>query len=154
MDFYTRYAQICSERGIDPCSQKAAELFGVTRATISTWNKKGSAPKGETVKMIADALEVSADYLLGRTDDPTDYTNGDLIASVAGPVLDHFDGDVKKALAFKAAVDADALAEKNQTPKIIKLYNMLDDEDRIKVEGVIQGLLLADKYKNQQQNLA
>ncbi len=153
MDFYVRYAQICSERGIDPCSQKAAELFGVTRATISTWNKKGSAPKGETVKMIADALEVSADYLLGRTDDPTDYTNRDLIASVAGPVLDHFDGDVKKALAFKAAVDANAL-EKNQTPKITKLYNMLDDEDRIKVEGVIQGLLLADKYKNQQQNLA
>lgn len=154
MDFYTRYARICSERGVDPCSQKAAELFGVTRATISTWNKKGSAPKGETVKVIADALEVSADYLLGRTDDPTDYTDGDLIASVAGPMLDHFDGDVKKALAFKAAVDADALAEKNQTPKITKLYNMLDDEDRIKVEGVIQGLLLADKYKKGQQNLA
>lgn len=153
MDFYTRYAQICSEKGIDPCSQKAAELFGVTRATISTWNKKGTVPKGDTVKLIADALEVSADYLLGRTDDPTDYSDGDLIASVAGPVLDHFDGDVKKALAFKAAVDADALAERNQTP-ITKLYNMLDDEDKIKVEGVIQGLLLADKYKNQQQNLA
>lgn len=153
MDFYTRYAQICSERGIDPCSQKAAELFSVTRATISTWNKKGTVPKGDTVKLIADALEVSADYLLGRTDDPTDYSDGDLIASVAGPVLDHFDGDVKKALAFKAAVDADALAERNQTP-ITKLYNMLDDEDKIKVEGVIQGLLLADKYKNQQQNLA
>ena len=40
------------------------------------------------------------------------------------------------------------------TPNVIKLYNMLDSEDKIKIEGVIQGLLLADKYKNQQQNLA
>ena len=117
------------------------------------WNKKGSTPNGDMVAAIADALEVSADYLLGRTDDPSDYSNGDLIANVAGPILDHFDGDVKKALAFKAAVDADALAERN-TPNVIKLYNMLDSEDKIKIEGVIQGLLLADKYKNQQQNLA
>lgn len=154
MDFYARYAQTCADKGIDPCSQKAADLFGVTRATISVWNKKGTVPKGDTVKLIADALEVSADYLLGRTDDPTDYSDGNLIANVAGPVLDHFDGDVKKALAFKAAVDADALAERNQTPEIVQLYNMLDNEDRIKVEGVIQGLLLADKYKKGQQNLA
>ena len=129
------------------------ENGGTNRGTISMWNKKGSTPNGDMVAAIADALEVSADYLLGRTDDPTDYSNGDLIANVAGPILDHFDGDVKKALAFKAAVDADALAERN-TPNVIKLSNMLDSEDKIKIEGVIQGLLLADKYKNQQQNLA
>ena len=153
MNFYERYAQTCSKRGINPCSQKTAEMFGTNRGTISMWNKKGSTPNGDMVAAIADALEVSAVYLLGRTDDPTDYSNGDLIANVAGPILDHFDGDVKKALAFKAAVDADALAERN-TPNVIKLYNMLDSEDKIKIEGVIQGLLLADKYKNQQQNLA
>ena len=30
-------------------------------------------PKGETVAIMADALHVSADYLLCRTNDPTDY---------------------------------------------------------------------------------
>ena len=71
MNFYDRYTAICTEKGIEPCSQKAAEAFGVTRATISVWNKKNTAPKGETVKVIADALGVSCDYLLGRTEDPT-----------------------------------------------------------------------------------
>lgn len=126
-------------------------MFHVTRAAISSWGKKNSAPKGETVAIIADALGVSADYLLGRTDDPTDYSNPDLIAEVAGPVLDYFDGNVKKAVAFREAVDTDVQNE--QIPKILRMYSQLDDVDQAKVEGVIQGLLLNDKYKKGQ-NLA
>lgn len=135
---------------MEPCSQKAADAFGVTRATISVWNKKDTAPKGETVKVIADTLGVSCDYLLGRTDDPTDYSNPDLIAEVSGPVLDHFDGDVKKAVDFRAAVDADVKKEKEQIPEIIKMFNQLDSSDKLKVEGIIQGLLLQDKYQAKQ----
>lgn len=73
MTFYDRYAAVCLSRGIEPCSQKAADLFRTTRATLSTWNTKGTTPKGDTVLLIADTLGVSADYLLGRTDDQTDY---------------------------------------------------------------------------------
>ncbi len=151
MTFYSRYAQICEKHGIEPCSQRAADMFHVTRATISSWGKKNSAPKGETVATIADALGVSSDYLLGRTDDPTDYSDPDLIAEVAGPVLDHFDGNVKKAVAFRKAVDTDVQNE--QMPEILRMYNQLDDVDQAKVEGIIQGLLLNDKYKRGQ-NLA
>lgn len=140
MNFYDRYTAICTEKGIEPCSQKAAEAFGVTRATISVWNKKNTAPKGETVKVIADALGVSCDYLLGRTEDPTDYSNPELAAEMSGPVLDYFDGDVKK----------DVQKEKSQIPEILKMYNQLDSSDRIKVEGIIQGLLLQDKYQTKQ----
>lgn len=140
MNFYDRYTAICTEKGIEPCSQKAAEAFGVTRATISVWNKKNTAPKGETVKVIADVLGVSCDYLLGRTEDPTDYSNPELTAEMSGPVLDYFDGDVKK----------DVQKEKSQIPEILKMYNQLDSSDRIKVEGIIQGLLLQDKYQTKQ----
>lgn len=147
MNFYDRYTAICTERGIEPCSQKAAEAFGVTRATISVWNKKNTAPKGETVKAIADVLGVSCDYLLGRTEDPTDYSNPDLAAEVAGLVLDYFDGDIKKAVDFHKAVDTDVQKEKAQIPDVLKMYNKLDSSDKIKVEGIIQGLLLQDKYQ-------
>lgn len=149
MNFYTRFTNLCTDRGLDPCSQKAADLFNVTRSTISTWSKKDSAPRGDTVKCIADALGVSSDYLLGRTDDQTDYSNPDLLAEISGPVLEHLNGDVKKAIAFQAAVDADARREiREQRPVILRLYEQLDDIDRIKVEGIIQGLLLQDKYQN------
>lgn len=150
MKFFDRYSQVCREKNIDPCSQAAADMFGISRSTISSWNTKNTFPKGETVAAIADALGVSADYLLCRTDDPTDYANGDLIASVAGPVLDEFDGDVEKAVKFQRAVSEDVAREyANQgrtSPTIIRLYEQLDEIDRGKAEAFVQGLLAADKY--------
>ena len=66
MGFYERYEKICVLRGLQPCSRRAAELFNVTRATISAWKRNANAPKGETVALIAEKLGVSCDYLLGR----------------------------------------------------------------------------------------
>lgn len=150
MNFFDRYSQVCKKKNIDPCSQTAADMFGISRSTISSWNTKNTFPKGETVAAIADALGVSADYLLCRTDDPTDYANGDLIASVAGPVLDEFDGDVEKAVNFQRAVAEDAAREYanrgRTSPTIIRLYEQLDEIDRGKAEAFVQGLLAADKY--------
>ena len=154
MKFYDRYASICEEQGIEPCSQKAAEMFNVTRSTISQWNSRDKAPKGETVRLIADELGISADYLLGRTDDPTDYSNPDLLAELAGPILDEFNGDVQKALQFQAAVAADVRRESAQKPRILDLYERLDDSDRIRVEGFIEGLLTNDKYKAKEKRTA
>lgn len=74
MNFYKRYAEICAKNGIDPCSKKAAELFKVTKATISSWNKNNSTPKGETVALIAKELNVSSDYLLDLTDSEAQNT--------------------------------------------------------------------------------
>lgn len=129
MTFYERYVAICTDKRLEPCSQKAADAFGVTRATISAWNKKDTMPKGETVRVIADTLGVSCDYLLGRTDDPTDYCNPNYIHTSA-------DDDMKK--------------EKEQIPEILKMFNQLDSSDNLKVKGVIQGLLLQDKYQTKQ----
>lgn len=149
MGFYENYEKICVKKGIEPCSQRAADMFGLTRATISTWNTKGTAPKGETVAVIATALGVSADYLLGRTDDPTDYSDPSLIAELSGPVLDSFGGDVKKAAAFQKAAAADAL--KGGQPLILRLYNRLDQTDKVRVEAYIEGILTGDKYKTGQE---
>ncbi len=120
MTFYERYAAIAEQQGLDPCSQKAADTFGLTRATISSWNTKKSTPKGETVARIADKFGVSADYLLGRTDDPTDFAKG------KGPA---------KTVAFRRPDDV-----------VQSLYARLDETDRLKVQGILQGLLMADKY--------
>lgn len=68
MDFFDRYTQICAKYKMLPRSQRAADMFGVTRATIATWGKKGTLPKAETLVVMADKLGVSVDYLLGRTD--------------------------------------------------------------------------------------
>ena len=46
---------------------KFSELIGVTPQAVSKWECGQSTPDMETVCRIADILEVSLDYLVGRT---------------------------------------------------------------------------------------
>ena len=73
MTFFDRYALLCRERGIDPCGQKAEAQIGINKTTANKWNVNGTTPKGDTVRLLADYFQVSADYLLGRTENRTDY---------------------------------------------------------------------------------
>ncbi len=125
MSFFERYAVTCVEHGIEPCSQKAAELFGISRSTISSWNTKNTFPKGETVAVIADALGVSADYLLGRTDNPIDYVN-------SAPVAENVPRGYVEAV-----------------PDFVSKFKMLDCVDKAKAEAYLDGLLSADKYRTE-----
>ena len=125
MSFFERYAATCTEHGIEPCSQRAADLFGISRSTISSWNTKNTFPKGETVAAIADALGVSADYLLGRTDNPIDYAN-------SAPVVEDVSRDYMGAI-----------------PDFVGKFRMLDDVDKAKAEAYLDGLLSADKYRTE-----
>jgi transcriptional regulator with XRE-family HTH domain len=57
-------------------SQKAfAEKIGITNAVLSRYELGERKPDPEMLKNIADCLDVSTDFLLGRTDKPTSETN-------------------------------------------------------------------------------
>lgn len=132
MTFYERYAKIAESQGLEPCSQKAADMFGLTKSTISVWGVRSTTPKGETVAVIADKLGVSADYLLGRTDDPTDFTKLNM-------------QDVMKEGRSKTVmIRKPDTSDTDQT--FLMLYGKLDASDKLRIEGVIQGMLMADKY--------
>lgn len=139
MTFYDRYEYIAEKRGVDPCSQKTADTLGLTRAAISTWKAKGSTPKGEAVARIADMLMVSADYLLGRTDDPTDHTQCDPMK--VQPIEPR--PEPQKTVPIRKPVKG-----QNKDSILMTLFSRLDDADKNKAQGVIQGLLLQDKYVN------
>lgn len=49
-----------------------AEYIGVPTPTYSSYEQGKSEPKYEKISMLADYFGVSTDYLLGRTDNPTD----------------------------------------------------------------------------------
>ena len=70
MNFYQRYVQCCKEKKIKPASQEAADHLHCARASISAFAKSGHAPRGDIVAGAARMLDVSADYLLGLTDNP------------------------------------------------------------------------------------
>lgn len=104
MDFYSRYEELCRKRGIEPCSQKAADALGTSRALISNW-KKGTKPNLQFVRAAADMLHTTTDYLLGRVDDPADLSNLPKEQSTVPPevtsLINQLDkADIEKVVCF------------------------------------------------------
>ena len=64
---FEKIKELADKQGIS--LNKLEEKLGFSRNTI--YNMKKSTPNVERVSMIADYFNVSTDYLLGRTDNPT-----------------------------------------------------------------------------------
>lgn len=123
MAFFDRYKACCDEMGVSTHSESLANLWGVSRGSISGWKKNGIAPKQAELVKIADYFHVSTDYLLERTDDKTDYSKG---------------------VPDQAKTDSND----GQTGiKIVDMYLSLDDEDRKKAESFMDYLLSNEKYR-------
>lgn len=67
MYFYEILNCICEKKGIT-VTQLLKE-HNLSTGNTGSW-KKGKLPNGETLLKIADYLDCSVDYLLGRTDEP------------------------------------------------------------------------------------
>ena len=65
--FWDRLIDMCTKRNCKP--NTIAKSIGLSTATATKW-KNGSIPNGEALTKIADYLDCSVDYLLGRTDNP------------------------------------------------------------------------------------
>lgn len=101
------------ERGL--LQKDVASIIGVDRTTYVKYEKGNSEPPIDTLSALADFYGTTVDYLLGRTDDRTDYEDPQLIANLNDGLLDYFNGDVKKALAVQEAIDKDAMSESRAT---------------------------------------
>lgn len=68
MDFGKRLASRRQEQGLT--QHELAERIGISRGALSLYELGKRNPDFETLEKIAQILNVSTDYLLGRTDDP------------------------------------------------------------------------------------
>ena len=68
MMFWERFYNLCNSHGIKP--NAVCAKLGLSTATATHW-KNGSIPKGDAISKLSDYFHVSADYLLGRTDNPS-----------------------------------------------------------------------------------
>lgn len=57
-----------SERGLN--AKKLSEATGISTGNISDWKSGRSMPSAIKLDTLADYLDCSVDYLLGRTDNP------------------------------------------------------------------------------------
>ena len=68
MNFPTRLRQVRLERKLT--QEQLGKKISVTKVSVSCYEKGTRTPDVETLQRLADALEVSTDFLLGRCDDP------------------------------------------------------------------------------------
>lgn len=63
---YARFDILLTQRGITP--YKIHKDTGIATATLSDWKSGKSMPKQDKMQKIADVLEVTVDFLTGKTD--------------------------------------------------------------------------------------
>ncbi len=60
--FWDNFYTACKANGFTPSG--LIKKLGLSNSLVTTWKKR--PPNGETLLTLADALDVSVDYLLGR----------------------------------------------------------------------------------------
>lgn len=71
MSLIERVKELCNQRKITIAELERRIDF--SQGSISRWTKQ--SPSADRIKKVADFFDVSVDYLLGRTDDPTPPKN-------------------------------------------------------------------------------
>lgn len=66
--FWERFYDMCIQRGTKP--NPLAREIGISSGALTKWKTERTLPNGETLLKIANRLDCSVDYLLGRTDNP------------------------------------------------------------------------------------
>lgn len=65
--FWDRFYDLCVKRGTKP--NPVAKAVNISSGLISKWKSTSTLPSGENLTKIANYLDCSVDYLLGRTDE-------------------------------------------------------------------------------------
>lgn len=96
----------------DNLSQQAlADIIGISKSSINMYERGEREPGVETLEAFADHFNVDMNYLLGWVDDPIDYENPELIASIPLSYMELCDNNVERAWKMMQVVDEEALAE-------------------------------------------
>lgn len=69
--FWERFYNLCIQKNTKP--NPVAKTIGISSGIITKWKNENTLPNGEMLLKLADYLDCSVDYLLGRTDNPNSH---------------------------------------------------------------------------------
>lgn len=88
MTLLSRTKELTKKRGLT--IQKLADEVGIAKSSIYQWDNH--EPKPSTINKVADVLDVSTDYLLGRTNQMNGYSSKDKATDLENTTILAFDG--------------------------------------------------------------
>lgn len=92
-----------AREGLKLNQQQLGDLVGVTKRSIAAYETTNTKPRGNTVRKLAAALNVSVDYLL----------NDEIIDTQYGIEKEPYVEEARQRLGNKAAKEMDLLLEQN-----------------------------------------
>ena len=84
MSFYSRYEQLCKEKGLSPQSKEIMNALNVSSGTITGWSK-GSKPNYDTIIKISEFFGIDVRYILELSDSKH---NEDIIEAMTDKLID------------------------------------------------------------------
>lgn len=108
-----------------------AKLLGIPYTTYVGYEKEERRLNSDTVKQFSKTLNVSADYLLGETDDPNRYMDHFIMEPVNENTLDK----------IRASLEYNHIAV-----KLLQQYLSLSFEGQQKVERYVEDLIATGLY--------
>ena len=79
---------------------KLAKLLGVSRSTVAMWESGSSQPDNRLLSVLADTLDVSVDYLLGREKTSLDEQLEGVDFALSGEIRDLNDAEKQDILDY------------------------------------------------------
>ncbi len=103
----------------------------LSKNALSSMLSGGSIPKSENLAKIADYLDCSVDYLLGRTDNPSVWSSGGINQS--NVYSDHNMINVNSPVQSKQSDDS-------LTSEFMSAFNELDFDNKVKAMNYVSKL--------------
>ena len=91
-----------------------SKAINVSPQVISNWERQYTSPSSEDIKMLAEAMNCTADYLLGKTDNPSETDGSAIERFFDDPELEMWYKDMPKEM------DEDELRKLKQMWEIMK----------------------------------
>lgn len=125
--FWDNFYYACLQKGTKP--NPLAKELQIASGSMTSW-KNGKLPNGETLLKIANYLDVSVDYLLGRTDEPQTI-NGNSIKT--GDI----NGDNNANISTK---EKNCTATDETVLELITVFKKLNFSDKAQVMSLVAEL--------------
>lgn len=131
MSIIERIVQIIDEKHLN--QNELCKKLNIRNSTFSTWKTRNTDPPAKYILLICEFLNVSVDYLLGRTDEPHTIGGHSIQTGSVGDNSSNNDTIVKISDSMQKSFD-------EMSTELLKKFNELSFDEKLEVFNYIKNI--------------
>ena len=140
--------ELSRQRGIKMCF--LAQQIGVPHTYFADIKNKHRDIPDSRLSVVANILNTTVEYLRDETDDPVNYDDGDVLASIPLSYVEATNGDMRKAYKLMSQVDEDAQRDiaahyppdtyTDQEKALISAFRSVNDYSKLRIIQAVMNI--------------